>query len=150
VRRPRRAGGSVAGVLLALAVSACGATQLSSVQFRDRASRICAAADARTNAITSPSLTGTAAFLRRGIAALTPELTQLEQLRPRGAAAPTYASALSDLRAELAYLATAERSLGTGADPMVVFPALQRQLAPLEAPAKRAWHRLGIPGCVGG
>lgn len=149
----RRAWGtalSAVALPLALGLSACGGTQLSSAELRNRAGRICAAADARTDAIASPGLTGTATFLRQGLAALTPELAELERMRPRGAAATVYASALSDLRAELADLATAEHSLQHGGDPTVVFPALQSELTPLESAENRAWHALGIPGCVGG
>lgn len=141
----------ILAAVLALGLGGCGATQLkplSSLQLRQRAGTICSASSAATNAIPTPGWTGTPRFLARGLAALRPELARLRALHPTGAAQASYRLALSSLSAELSAIARARVRLVHGGDSVLTVQRLQRELAPLEATARRAWQVLGIPTCL--
>ena len=94
----------LAVVLLAVVLLAgCGSAALSDSQLRSRASRICALATVRTDRITTPTMPSQeAAFVNRGIAALTPELTALQRLRAPGDMADDYRDAVEATGAEVA------------------------------------------------
>jgi hypothetical protein len=132
-----------------MAVAGCGSSALSDKQLRADATRVCTITRTRTNRIAVPSSpTGGERFLRGGAAALKPELRALRALTPPSAAAGTYAGALSALAVQLETLEAAAASLHNGGDPLQIFRALARKLAPLEVRANRAWTSLQIPACI--
>jgi len=146
--RPAR-GLAVLALLAAVGVIGCGtATPISSAQLRDRAGAICSTASAAANAIPGPSITGMPAFLDRGVAVLSPELTALRTLHPMGVSGVTYRQALASFDAELLALGRARARLRAGGDPIVTTRRLQHELAGPEASARRAWQALGIPACL--
>ena len=135
--------------VLALALAGCGSSPLSTSALRARAGRVCQLADAREGRIPAPTVTAQGeTFLRRGIAVLRPELSQLAKLRPGRPAAALYATALRAFRRELGMVRATAQSLRRDADPVIAVRTLQRQLAPIEAQANAAWETLEIPACV--
>jgi hypothetical protein len=145
---PRRA--CVVLVALALLMSACGgASSLSARQLRARATRACAAATARLDSIPTPKAPAAgASFLRRGIAALGPELARLATLHPTGELGAAYDRARTATEQELAALKSSLKGLRAGNDPVVAIKTLQTELVGLEKRATAAWRQLEIPGCV--
>ncbi len=145
--RRRRLAALVTAVSVALA--GCGTTSLSAAQLRTRATRICAAAELRTDRIATPArLNQSARFLRLGVAALAPEVTALGQLRPPRDLVGRYRQALAAGDGELRALRFSLRGLKAGDDPVVAIKTLQQQLAVLEAPGNRSWSFLGVPACA--
>jgi iron complex transport system substrate-binding protein len=141
--------GLLAGALLAaVLVAGCGSSTLTGSQLRSSAARICALAAQRTDRIGTPTLpTQETAFLRRGIAALTPELRALRRLRAPGDMTDEYRDAVAATASELARLRSAAKGLRAGNDPVVAIKTLQQQLAAPEARARSAWTTLELPAC---
>jgi ABC-type phosphate/phosphonate transport system substrate-binding protein len=144
-----------AALLAALAATALGATgcgghsSLSNPTLRADAGRVCSVTRARTGRLKVPTAPSQGeAFLRRGLAALGPELSELRTLSPSTKLSSDYGAAVDDLAAEVAAIRSTVAALRTGADPLDRFPELQRALAPLEARANAAWQGLGIDACV--
>jgi hypothetical protein len=146
--RPRRLV-TAALATLALAGAGCGSADLSGNQLRDGAARACNAAAVRAGRIATPPVPAAGVeFLQRGVAAFTPELTQLRRLRAPAGAGQAYADALSALQRKLGLMEAAVRVLGQGADPVQTVQALQRRLAPVESREDAAWHALDVPACL--
>jgi hypothetical protein len=135
----------------ALAVAGCGSSPPSpSAQLQRQATRVCTQAQARGAEIKPPVVPAqTAAFLRRGIAFLGPELAGLRALRVPPVQSGAYSTAVGSLARELTILTATARDLDRGADPVAAIRALQQRLAPVEAAAGAAWRTLGVPACVG-
>lgn len=139
-----------AGAALAVAVAACGSSSLSDTQLRSSASQICTTADRSAAQIPSPTRPSEgAAYLNRGLAVLTPELTRLQGLHAPGDLAGDYRTALDAAASELAALRSAVKGLKSGDDPVVEIKSLQRKLAPLEKRADDAWRSAEVDACVG-
>jgi hypothetical protein len=139
-------------LIASLGLAGCGGSNtLSTVALRERATRTCNLARRRTNRIATPTLPAEGArFLSRGIAALAPELTVLDLLRPPTGMASDYQRALMASHGELQALRSALNGLRAGNDPVVAIKTLQQQLTPLEARANGAWSSLGLPACANG
>ena len=137
--------------MLALAAAGCGgSSSMSARQLRTGAARVCTVATQRLNAIPTPQVPSQGApFLRRGIAALRPELTALSVLHPTGEPAVPFRKAVSATEQELKVLQSSLKGLKAGNDPIVAIKTLETQLAPLEAQASAAWRALGVPACAG-
>jgi hypothetical protein len=142
---------ALAGAALALAVAGCGSSSsLSERQLSTDASRVCRAATAQLNRIPTPRLpSGEAAFLRRGIAALGPEVAALGRLHPTGDVGQRYDRARTATQHELTLLQSAVKGLKAGNDPVVAIKTLQTELVAPQRQASQAWRELRIPGCVG-
>jgi hypothetical protein len=111
--------------------------------------RICAPASSAL-VHTRPAIPAdTTSFLRRGIAALAPELAKLRRLRAPSEQAGAYSTALGSIARELTILTDTVHDLDRGADPLPTIKTLQRRLAPVEADADAAWRTLDVPACVG-
>jgi cytochrome c556 len=146
--RPRRAWAPALALVLTLA-GCGGATSMSAHQLRADATRACAVATQRLDAVSTPKLpSDAAAFLRGGIAALQPELEGLAALHPDGELGKQLERARSATQQELAALQSSLKGLRTGNDPIVAIKTLQAQLLPLEKRATAAWLSLNIPACV--
>jgi hypothetical protein len=146
---PRRQAGIALALLAAIWQGGCGSSALSTTALRSQASRICGRADTRENRIPTPTATAQAtAFLKRGVAAIKPELAALRRLDAGGKAAAVYRHALAELDAELRGLQASVAGLERGADPVIAIKTLQRQLAPVELKADADWRALGIPACL--
>jgi hypothetical protein len=143
--------GRLLSVLLAAALLAgCGSSALSDSQLRSRAGRICTLATQRTDRITTPTMPSQeAAFVNRGIAALTPELTALQRLHAPGDMTDDYRDAVLATSAEVTALRSTLKGLKAGNDPVVAIKTLQQQLKPAEAKAGFAWSALELPACRG-
>jgi uncharacterized lipoprotein YmbA len=140
---------AVPAVLMALVLAACGASSPSASQLRVAATRACASAAAQAERIATPvAPAGSAEFLRRGLAVLTPELAQLRRLHAPSDLAATYSTALRSSAGLRALLGAAVQSLNRGADPVSTVQTLQRRLAPLEARGDAAWRALDLPACL--
>lgn len=137
----------LAGVV-ALALSGCGTASPSMTRLRLEATRVCAQALARSARIEPPAVPArTAAFLRRGIAVLTPELAELRALTAPSEQAGVYSDALAALAREVTLLATTIHGLDRGADPVSAVKTLQKRLAPVESAGDAAWTKLQVPAC---
>jgi hypothetical protein len=103
----------------------------------------------RLNSIPTPQVPaeGTT-FLRRGIAALAPELAALSAMHPGGDLGVHFRKALSATEEELKVLQSSLNGLKAGNDPIVAIKTLQAQLAPLETQARTAWRALGVRDCA--
>jgi len=135
--------------LAALSLAACGSSSLSAQQLRSRSSPPCRIATRELDRVPTPtSPAGEAEFLKRGIAALAPELRALRGLQPPSQLTHEFSSALRAGSAELAALRQSARRLATGGDPVVSIKELELRLAPPEAEANSAWTSLGIPACL--
>jgi hypothetical protein len=135
---------------LALAATGCGGSRsVSARQLRAGAARVCTVATQRLNSIPTPQVPseGTA-FLRRGIAALRPELAALAAMHPGGELGVHFHKALNATRQELTVLKSSLKGLKAGNDPIVAIKTLQAQLAPLETQARAAWRTLDVPDCA--
>jgi hypothetical protein len=145
---PRRA---VAPALAAaLAAAGCGGSHsMSPQQLRTRAAQACTAATQRLDRIPTPKLPSQgAAFVRRGAAALRPELAGLNALHPEGELGERFGRARTATAQELTALESSLKGLKAGNDPVVTIKTLQAQLAPIEKRASAAWLALKIPACV--
>jgi hypothetical protein len=147
--RSRRWAARVCAVGLAgVTVAGCGSSAASQSQLRAQATAICTRINHRVSGIgTPPSEAGGEAFLQHGIAALKPELKQLQQLTPSGDAADVWTAALHSLSSELAAMQAASAQIDGGADAATAYKKLQQTLAPLETQANNAWSALEIPAC---
>ncbi len=87
-------------------------------------------------------------FLRQGITALAPEVTQLRKLRPPTDAQDVYTTAINASSKKLQLLRTASGQLARGDDPVSTMQTLEQQLAPVVQQENGAWQSLGIPACV--
>ena len=145
---PRRACASALAV--ALAAAGCGgSSSLSARQLRTRATRACTVATQQLNQIPTPRIPSEGAtFLRRGIAALRPELSSLAALHPDGELGQHFRRARTATEQELKALQSSLKGLRTGNDPVVAIKTLQTQLVPLEKRASAAWLALKVPACV--
>jgi hypothetical protein len=142
----------VAAALLTatMLVTGCGSHTLTDSQLRTRATRICRLATVRTDRITTPASPGQeAAFLKRGVAALAPELTALKRLSAPDDMSGDYRDAVDATGAELAALRSTLRGLRAGNDPVVAIKTLQQELTPAEAKGASAWTTLELPACRG-
>lgn len=137
-------------ILAALLVAGCGSKSLSSADLRSRATQLCQQAGLRTDRIPTPgSPAGTAAFLQRGISAITPELARLRALRPSGGdVAEVYSTSVASLSKKLTALKHTLRELDRGEDPIAAVKSLEHHLAPLESQENGAWQALQIPACM--
>jgi hypothetical protein len=135
---------------LALAAAGCGGSgSMSAHHLRTGATRACAVATQRLDDIPTPELPSDGvAFLRRGIAALRPELTALAVLHPDGELGEQFNRARTATDQELKALQSSLKGLKAGDDPVVAVKTLQAQLVPLERRATAAWLALKIPACV--
>jgi hypothetical protein len=146
----RRAWAPALALVLALVAGGCGGSgDMSARQLRDGAGRVCAAAAQRLNAIPTPQVPSQgASFLRRGIAAVRPELAALSSLHPDGDQSGHFRAARVAIERELKVLQSSLKGVQAGNDPIVAVKTLQAQLAPLETQAKAAWQALGIAACA--
>jgi hypothetical protein len=141
---------SVLASVAALAVAGCGGSSESTQKFRAQTGRVCTRALEANARIRPPAIPAdTTSFLRRGIAALAPELATLRRLRAPSEQAGAYSDALGSLARELTILTGTVHDLDRGADPLPTIKTLQRRLAPVEADGDAAWRTLGVPACVG-
>jgi hypothetical protein len=140
----------VIAAAVAVSVGGCGGTtKLSTIQLRNQAALICAAAARQADAIPAPTTPGrSSAFLRRGVAVLRPELGHLRALRPSSDVADVYATAVGAFSQKVAVLTTTLRGIQKGDDPVVAIKTLQQRLAPLESSEDGAWRALEVPACV--
>jgi hypothetical protein len=148
---PRRASAPIVALALALGAGGCGggAPSLSARQLRTGASRTCTVTTQRLNLIPTPELPSEGAgFLRRGIAALAPEVAALAALHPEGEMGVHFRRAQTATEQELKALRSTLTGLKAGNDPIVAIKTLQAQLAPLEKQASGAWQALRIPACA--
>ncbi len=137
-------------LVAALAVTGCGSHTLTDSQLRTRATRICKLATQRTDRIATPTTPGQgAAFLSRGIAAMTRELTALQRLSAPEDMSGDYRDAVHATGAELAAVRSTLKGLRAGNDPVVAMKTLQQELTPAEAKASSAWTTLELPACRG-
>jgi cytochrome c556 len=145
---PRR--GLAPALALALAAAGCGgSSSISESQLRTRAARACTTATQQLDGIATPKLPSQgAAFLRRGAAALRPELAALDSLHPDGELGDRFGRARTATEQELKALESSLKGLKAGNDPVVAVKTLQAQLEPLEKRASAAWLELKIPACV--
>ncbi len=146
----RRACAPVLALALALAAAGCGgSSSMSARQLRANAARVCTVATKRLNRIPTPQVPSEgAAFLRRGIAALNPELAALSAMHPGGELGVHFDAARKATEQELKVLQSSLKGLKAGNDPIVAVKTLQTQLAPLEKQAGAAWRALRLPGCA--
>jgi hypothetical protein len=137
------------GVALAVVVAGCGAASPSLARLQAQAAGVCTWTQARSTRIEAPRVPAqTPAFLRRGIAILTPELAGLRRLRAPSEQSGAYATALQSLARERTILSGTVQDLDRGADPLSTIKTLQHRLAPVEADDDAAWRTLGVPACV--
>lgn len=140
---------TVAVAVLGIGLGSCGSSPLSSSDLHNDASQVCLQASRLTDRIATPtSPVGTEAFLRRGIAALTPEVAGLRALHPSTEVADVYVAAVKSLGQQLALLKDARHDLGNGEDPVIALKTLQQELGPIETQANGGWEALQIPACV--
>jgi hypothetical protein len=135
---------------LALAAAGCGGSHsMSAQQLRSRAAQACTVATQRLDRIPAPTLPSQgAAFLRRGAAALRPELAALHALHPEGDLGERFGQARTATEQELTALESSLQGLKAGNDPVVTIKTLQAQLVPLQKRASAAWLALKIAACV--
>jgi hypothetical protein len=140
---------AVLASVVALAVAGCGGSSESMQKFRAQAARVCTRALDAGAQIRPPTIPAdTTSFLRRGIAALAPELANLRRLRAPDDQAAAYTAALGALARELTILTTTVHDLDRGADALPAIKTLHRRLAPVEAEGDAAWRTLDVPACV--
>jgi hypothetical protein len=139
---------AVLASVLTLALAGCGGAS-PIVRFRAQAARVCTRATGQGALIAPPPVPAqTAAFLRRGIAVLRPELAGLRVVHSPSKQAGAYSAALTSLADELTILTSTASDLDRGADPLTTVKTLQHKLAPVEADSDAAWRTLGVPACV--
>ena len=141
---------AIGAVLVAALLAACGsAPELSDTELRTRATSACNAANHQTARIPTPhSPTDAETFLKRGVAAFTPELSRLRALRPPSDLADVYKTSVDAFSKKLTALRTTLANVRRGRDPVVAMQALQQRLAPIEATEDGAWNALQVPACV--
>jgi hypothetical protein len=132
-----------------LVVGGCGSSPLSLGDLRSQASRICSASSARLARIPTPASPAQAeAFLGRGIAALHPELSQLQALQPPSDDAAVYRATLTSFSTQLSYLTEAVHDLRSGEDPLIALKTVQREISTVQSQENGGWQALQIPACV--
>lgn len=138
-------------LVLALVAAGCGSSaNMSDRALREAATRVCTEATQHLNDIPTPQVpSGGAAFLRRGVGALRPELTALSAMHPGGELGTHFREGLGAGQQELKVLESSLKGLQAGNDPIVAIKTLQTQLAPLEKQARAAWRAAGLPACAG-
>jgi hypothetical protein len=147
--RAARGAGSALLASGALALAGCGSSTLSSGQLHHRAAKICASAQQRSESVPAPSEPGDASrFLRRGIAALAPQVTALHRLKPPSELAGDYDAALRASDRELSLLRSTLHALHAGEDPVTAIKGLQRELDRTEDAAAGAWRAVGVAACT--
>jgi hypothetical protein len=138
-----------AAAVLAVLAGCGGESTLSGTQLQAQATSICALASSRASRIPTPSSPdGSAAFLRAGIAALTPELTGLRALRPPDDVASVYTATVGSFAQKLRDMQGAVQDLDRGDDPVSTMQDLQRKLGPLESDENGGWQALQLPACL--
>lgn len=140
-----------AGAVAALGIvgGGCGSSALSDSQLHNAATRICTQANHQTAGIATPtSPEETETFLRRGIAALAPELRDLRELRPPSEVADVYDASVKAFAQKIAYMDVAMHDLGHGEDPVIALKTLQHRLQALEPAENGGWRALELPACV--
>ena len=137
----------ILGVLL---IAGCGGNdKLSLSQLQGQATRVCTLYGKRLGQISAPAgASGGAAFLRRGVVWLRPELKQLRTLHPPDDVADVYSTAVTSFSQKLGAVTTTLQNLGRGADPISSMRTLEQRLAPIENAEDGAWKALSIPACV--
>jgi phage FluMu protein gp41 len=144
----RRAFAAAAAIALVL-LAGCGSSKLSTKQLRARASSVCKVAARKTARIPTPTNPAAgAAFLKRGIAALTPQVAALGRLKPPADVAAVYENSVHGLKQQLELAARTLRHLKAGDDPVAAMQALQRRLTPIESTVDGGWRALEIPACI--
>lgn len=143
-------GACAPALILALVAVGCGGSSaVVAPQLRARAASVCTVATQRLNRIPTPQVPSEgSAFLRRGIAALRPELATLSAMHPGGDLGAHFDAARKATAQELDVLQSSLKGLTAGNDPIVAVKTLQTQLAPLEKQARAAWRALGVPDCA--
>ncbi len=140
---------AAAAVCVALAVAGCGSSSLSATQLRQRAAQACTTANHLTADIPTPRApAASAAFLKRGLAVLKPELAELRALKAPGDLGQVYTVSVDVLEDKLDALASTVHRLQDGDDPRAAITQLARRLAPLDSKEDAAWRTLRIPACV--
>jgi hypothetical protein len=140
---------ALAAGAVALAVAGCGTSSSNWSNVRAEVARECTRAQARGAEIKPPAVPSqTAAFLRRGIAVLGPELSALRAVRVPSEQSGPYSTAVGSIARELAILTDTARGLDRGADPLSTIKVLEDRLAPVEVAGDAAWRTLGVPACV--
>jgi hypothetical protein len=136
--------------LATLVIAGCGGkSALSGTQLQAQATNICSLASSRTSQIPTPSSPeGSAAFLRAGIAALTPELTGLQALRPPDDVASVYTATVGSFAEQIRDMQGAVRDLGRGDDPVSTLHDLSHKLGPLESNENSGWQALELTACL--
>jgi len=133
----------------ALLLVGCGSTTLSSKQLRTRATSMCTVAARKAGNIPTPTdPAGGAGFLRRGVAALSPEVAALKRLKPPSDVADVYENSVKGLEQQLSLVSATIQHLRRGQDPVVAMKTLQQRLSPIEASVDGGWRTLGIPACI--
>jgi len=136
-------------LLAGLLIAGCGSAAPSLRAFRASATTICSTAELKSAAIAVPSKpAGEAAFLRRGVALLRPELVRLRKLRAPASVADVYSTALTAFGGKLNALERTLSGLQSGTDPILSIKGLERRVAPLEASEDGAWQALEVPACL--
>jgi hypothetical protein len=136
-------------LLLAVALAACGDGSLGAAELRTQAATICSRTAASTDRIPVPSEPSQGArFLRAGLAQLGPANARLRALKAPSKLRDNYTKVVALGRDETALIAHRARAIDGGADAIIAFRALQRQLAPLTREENAYWRALQIPACV--
>lgn len=140
---------AAAAALALLLLAGCGGGKLSTKQLRARASSVCKVAARKTGRIPTPTDPAAGApFLKRGIAALSPEVAALGRLKPPADVANVYENSVHGLEQQLELAARTLRHLKAGDDPVAAMQSLQRGLTPIESTVDGGWRALEIPACI--
>jgi hypothetical protein len=133
----------------ALVLAGCGSSKLSSKQLRARATAACTVAARKTTHIPTPTdPAGGAAFLKRGIAVLTPAVAALKRLKPPPDVANVFENSVHGLEKQLDLVERTARYLRDAQDPVLAMKTLQQRLTPIEAGVDSGWRALEIPACI--
>jgi hypothetical protein len=144
-----RAAAALAPLLVVLLAGCGSAPELSDTQLRVRATSLCSASNRKTARIDTPGSPAAAeAFLKRGIAVLTPELAGLRGLRAPGDLADVYQTSVDAFSRKLDALRSTVGKLRAGQDPVVAMKTLQQRLTPIESTEDGAWSALRVPACL--
>ena len=132
-----------------VALIGCGGSPLSAADLKIQANLICGRANRQIAQIPTPANEAAGnVFLKQGISALDPELSDLKALKPPADEAVVYQAAMKAMSGELDALHSAVSKLDQGADPVRTFRGLQDTLGPLETDADNAWRALSVSSCL--
>jgi hypothetical protein len=132
-----------------LAVSGCGSQPLSNSQLATQATRLCQLASLQTDRIPTPSdPSGSALYLKRGIAVMKAELAQLHKLRAPDDVADVYTVSINSFAKKLSYMRDTVHDLARGEDAVIAIRTLQQDLGPVEQQENGAWRTLQISACL--